>query len=391
MKSQLLGSLRTACMVVAAGMAGAWLAPLVARAAATHAGSATLSYAGTLRQNGAPLTTPQTLIFIFKKNDAVFCQSPDVVVSPDSSGQFVAAIPLSNCPSSLFDGAEVKIDVAVGGDVAIAAQPITPVPSAKFAEQFGFPDCPVGYAREPAITSYVVCRLGADEVVRVGTKHSAFWIDRYEASVWDQPDGSGKIYGPSDPYPLPQNGQLTDFPRAYAVSKVGVLPSVSITWFQADVACRASGKRLPSNAEWAYAASGTHDFGDTAGEGNTCRNLGGLGLTGGGSACTSVWGAQDMIGNVAEWIAEWYAAPPMSKDGLPVVSDPWGTGYNGDLTTNVASFAGAVADWTQGLPAGVLRGGGYAEGTGGGVFSMNLSVAPNNSYPNAGFRCVIPR
>jgi hypothetical protein len=378
-------------MVVAAGMAGAWLAPVVARAAGSRATTATLSYAGTVRQNGAPVTTPQTLTFVFKKNDVEVCRSPDVAVTPDESGQFVAAIPHANCPSSLFDGTEVKIDIAVNGDLAVTAQPITSVPSAKFAEQFGFPDCPVGYARDAAVTSYVLCRFGSDEVVRVGTRHSAFWIDRYEASVWDQPDGTGKNYGPADPYPIPQNGQLTNLPKAYAVSKIGVQPSVSITWFQADVACRASGKRLPFNAEWAYAASGTYDFGDSAGEGASCRNLGGLGLTGAGSACTSVWGAQDMIGNAAEWIAEWYAAPPLSNDQLPVVRDTWGPGYASDLTTNLASFAGAVAGWMQGIPAGVLRGGGYAEGTGGGVFSMNLSLAPSNSYPNAGFRCVIPR
>jgi hypothetical protein len=378
-------------MVVGAGMAGAWLAPVVARAAGSVAGAATLSYAGTLRQHGAPLTTPQTLKFVFKKGDAVVCQSPDVVVSPDSSGQFVAAIPLSNCPSSLFDGNEVKIDIAVGGEVAIAAQPISPVPTAKFAEQLGFPECPVGYARDVAVTSFIVCRLGGDEVVRVGTKHSAFWIDRYEASIWDQPDGSGKNYGPADSYPIPANGQITDFPKAFAVSKVGVQPAYSITWFQAEVACRASGKRLPFNAEWSYAAAGTYDFGDSDGNGNSCRNLGSMGLTGGGSACTSVWGAQDMIGNVAEWIAEWYAAPPLSTDEMPIVRDNWGPGHNGDLTTNIASYAGVVGGWKQGVPAGIFRGGGYNEGTGGGVFSMNISVAPNNSYPNAGFRCVIPR
>lgn len=395
MKSQtILGSLRTACMVVAAGMAGAWLAPLVARAAGSRAASATLSYAGTLRQNGVPITTPQALTFVFRKNDAEFCRSPNVAVTPDGAGQFVAAIPLSSCPSSLFDGTEVKIDIAVNGDLAVTAQPITSVPSAKFAEQFGFPDCPVGYARDTAVTSYVLCRFGSDEVVRVGTRHTAFWVDRYEASVWEQPDGTGKGYGlPGESYPIPQNGQLTQPPKGFAVSKAGVQPSTSINWFQADVACRASGKRLPTNAEWTFAATGTFDFGAGAGDGGSCRTLGTVRPTGEGPGCVSLWGAQDMIGNASEWISEWFASPPATADPnlLPYVVNVWGAGHNDDWTTNVTSSAGAANGWMLGVPAGMVRGGSVDEGAGAGVFSVNLSLAPHNGYVNTSFRCVIPR
>lgn len=384
-----LASLRTACMVVVGGMVGAWLSPLVAGAAGSRAVSANLSFAGTLRQNGAPLSTPQTLSFVFKKNGVAVCQSPDLAVTPDQSGQFVAAIPLVNCPSSLFDGSEVKIDIAVGGDLAVAAQPITSVPSAKYAEQVGFPDCPVGYDRDTSNTSLVVCRFGSDEIVRVGTKHTAFWIDRYEASIWEHPDGTGTSY--NSPYPIQQNGQLGGAPSVYAVSKTGALPSTSITWFQADVACRASGKRLPSGAEWGFAANGTIDPGASTGDGGVCRNLGAVRPTGQGAACTSLWGAQDMIGNVSEWTSEWHASPPSPSDETPLFLVPWGSGYADDATTNLASVAGMESGWARGVPAGMLRGGAVGEGTSAGVFSLNLTVAPNNGYRYSGFRCVIPR
>src|SRR5262249_16884910 len=51
-----------------------------------------------------------------------------------------------------------------------------------------FPDCPIGYIRDLSVPNIVLCKQGVDEVVKVGRKGSAFWIDRYEASVWDKED-----------------------------------------------------------------------------------------------------------------------------------------------------------------------------------------------------------
>ena len=61
------------------------------------------------------------------------------------------------------------------------------------------PDCPRGYGRftDNAFPNAVLCQKGSDEVVRVGgwpgktTGPEVFWIDRYEASVWDSPGGGG--------------------------------------------------------------------------------------------------------------------------------------------------------------------------------------------------------
>jgi hypothetical protein len=61
------------------------------------------------------------------------------------------------------------------------------------------PACPRGYEQDTSETSFVVCARGNDEVVKVGLRQGAFWIDRYEASIWSEPDGTGTQQ--NAPYP----------------------------------------------------------------------------------------------------------------------------------------------------------------------------------------------
>ncbi len=96
--------------------------------------------------------------------------------------------------------------------------------------------------------------------MKVGTGGSAFWIDRCEASVCANPDGTGMQYGvASDDYPasFPPNGQWSGTtPPVYALSRAlaNSKPSAYITWFQALEACAASGERMPTGEEWLTAA-----------------------------------------------------------------------------------------------------------------------------------------
>ncbi|MET0592758.1 MAG: SUMF1/EgtB/PvdO family nonheme iron enzyme, partial [Polyangiaceae bacterium] len=303
--------LRTALLVTGAGLLGAWVAPRVG-AAPLRTDGPHLSFAGTLRQNGAPITTQQVVTFTFKKNGVAVCNPGDMTVTPDAEGQFTAVIALITCPAGIFDGkAAVFLDISIGGNLAVADQLVTYAPLAVYADHAGYPDCPLGYNRDGSITTSIVCRQGVDEVVKVGTKSAAFWVDRYEASVWEFADGTGKAYGNGvSDFPFPVTGQFgADNTKGFALSKVGVLPATTITWFQADLACRASGKRLPTNAEWTIAARGTPDPGDSPGDGGKCRTSGNsMRPSGQGTACVSQWGAEDMIGNTPEIISEWAAA-----------------------------------------------------------------------------------
>ncbi len=232
----------------------------------------------------------------------------------EATHSFSAEVSIDTC-RGLFNGENVWVTTTVtnsaDGGVLLPETPrsaINPVPYARYADQYGTPDCPVGYDRviTPSVDGFSeervrrLCVRGPasnpiDEVVRVGSGATAFWIDRYEAVVRDV---QGAVSPSSSA--LPPNGQwypASTVPVLAAWSQRGVSPSVSVTWFQAQELCRANGKRLPTGEEWLAAASGTQD------STSYCNTSSGLGArtTNAASSCVSAWGASEMIGNVAEW------------------------------------------------------------------------------------------
>lgn len=221
-------------------------------------------------------------------------------------------------------------------------------------------------------------------------------VDKYEASVW-QTDNAGIINRlregrlTSDKGLIGQATQLglrgvddydsADCPntgngctKVFAVSIPGVLPSLNATWFQAAAACRNAGKEILPNTVWQVAALGTPDPG-LAGDGvNTCNTHTGAPLpTGSAANCVSDVGAFDMVGNVAEWTADWV---PVSAG---CVTSMFGSGdFNCFVASNVPSPGSAAAS---------LRGGDFATSTAAGVFSINALITVEHSLPDLGFRC----
>lgn len=369
----------------------------------------------TMREGGLMLCSPEVR---------------DVPIAP--GGAFAVQVPLdamaTPCPGDIFDGRDVEVDIAVGGTAVVTNAAINPVPYAHYASvagvarQYETPDCPAGYERATdtfftAESDRRLCqrsrmngamRVVYDEVVRVGRGASAFWIDRYEASVWSNETGADVQFGAgqtaTDDYPasFPDNGQWTV--PLYALSRTEggistprIFPSRSLTWFQAQAACRTSGKRLPLGEEWLAAAHGTIDPNSNPGNPGPCRTGAGAprqtGLARAPSVaetCISRWGAEDMIGNVSEWTADWYASvgqvTSATTSGAGELSgrrvndnrNVWGTGFGGDGTWNVSSVVhGNTADNQMGLPSAAIRGGYWGGGEINGVFAFNLYGAPS--------------
>jgi hypothetical protein len=193
-------------------------------------------------------------------------------------------------------------------------------------------------------------------------------IDRYEVSVWSSPTGGTQYGTTSDNYPCDDDGQ--DCGNIYARSVPGVKPSTNITWFQAQRALANVGKRLPTNAEWQQAVGGTPD--------TTACNIstGVMANTGATGGCISAFGANDMVGNTTEWVADW----------VPAVSacTSWGPAGTFNPDADAMCLAGNAPSATG--PHAMIRGGDRGDGTSAGPFALNRLHPQESLQDEVGFR-----
>ena len=163
------------------------------------------------------------------------------------------------------------------------------------------------------------CSLGDNDCTdpekppRRVTLTKAYWIGQMEVTV-----GAYKHYVDAVKAKMPPEAPKAD--RGW--KNVG-LPIVDVTWSEANQYCTWIGGRLPTEAEWEYAARGgsaAARYGNLVDIAWTKQNAGNQTHTVGGKQANG-FGLYDMLGNVWEWVNDWYspdyyrAAPAQDPPG----------------------------------------------------------------------------
>ena len=163
-----------------------------------------------------------------------------------------------------------------------------------------------------------------------------FWIDRTEVTLgqYRQCVAAGACQPPAE------SGSHTR-ESYYDDSAYEDYPVIHVSWNAAAAYCEWAGARLPTEAEWEYAARSWNEslfpWGDEL-DGTrlnfcdlNCANEWADGTIDDGYADTAPAGsypdgaswcdALDLAGNVAEWTADWYAAYPSERESNPTGPD----------------------------------------------------------------------
>ena len=139
----------------------------------------------------------------------------------------------------------------------------------------------------------------------------AFYMDVHEVTV-----GKFRKFARETGYEYDRWDWVADW------SPTGKHPMIWVTWDDATAYAEWAGKRLPTEAEWEYAARGgligkRYPWGDGVGvNGDRARDYANYKGTGGkdkwdgcapvGSFKPNGYSLYDMVGNVFEWCADWY-------------------------------------------------------------------------------------
>jgi formylglycine-generating enzyme required for sulfatase activity len=190
---------------------------------------------------------------------------------------------------------------------------------------------------------------------------SGFMIDKHEVTLGDY----ALCVEARVCKALPPNGETWETTANH--------PVVGVTWYDAKRYCEWVGKRLPTEAEWEFAARRSNanvypwsgpfkaNLANSRTEADGFAHTAPVGSFAGGNTPN---GVQDMAGNASEWVADWYESTWYQKTND---RDPTGP----EAPTGAKGVRGG--SWSD--PDHLLRS------------TCRLGVDPNISNTAIGFRC----
>jgi formylglycine-generating enzyme required for sulfatase activity len=144
-------------------------------------------------------------------------------------------------------------------------------------------------------------------------------------------------------------------------------PVICVTWYQARDYCNYKGKKLPSEAQWEYAAlaggNALYTWGKERPDASSCTQASEGKPKRAGSFAANAWGLFDMTGNVWEWVNDRYQ-------------------YDYYLTSETSDPPGPDAGQYR-----VIRGGGWYSGPEQLRIRNRHWFEPNFGEVSVGFRC----
>jgi formylglycine-generating enzyme required for sulfatase activity len=157
-----------------------------------------------------------------------------------------------------------------------------------------------------------------DEDPTHGVTLSPYWMDKLEVT-----NGMYQMCVLAGACQSPREVKSATRPSYFANQDFSDYPVIFVSWKDADNYCTWAGRRLPTEAEWEFAARGSADFrrfpwGDQSPDNNLANydyQVRDTSRVGSFPKGASPFGILDMAGNVWEWVSDYYNAEYYSQAG----------------------------------------------------------------------------